>query len=309
MLRVDDLIREIAKRFAVARLFYGHGTDNPRDEAAALVFHVLGLDHGDVPKAYAAAVSARHAKRIDGLARLRVSQRKPLAYLLGEAWFAGLPFHVSPAVLIPRSPFAELIADQFGPWLRPANVRRILEIGTGSGCIAVACARAFPRAEVLATDISAAALRMARRNVRRHGLDHRIALLRSDLYERVSGTFDLIVSNPPYVPQREIPRFPAEYRHEPVLALASGMDGMEYPARILHHAAAYLAPRGWLALEVGAGAARLQSRFPGLPMIWPEFQHGGDGIALVARADLAALPAPRAARTLKAAQRITRQKS
>lgn len=289
---VAAAIDACARRLDAGGAYFGHGTDNARDEAAALVFHVLGLDHGDAGRAYGLAVTAGDWQKIDALLAARLGTRQPLPYLTHEAWFAGLPFHVDQRVLVPRSPFAELIGARFEPWLDPRQVRRILEIGTGSGCIAIALALAFPGSAVVATDISAEALAVAALNVTRHGVGTQVRLVEADLYPAgdLAGPFDLIVSNPPYVPEGEIDGFPAEYRHEPRVALASGDDGMETPARILHHAAPFLTPHAWLALEVGAGASRLEHCFPTLPFIWPELLAGGDGIALVNAADLAALP-------------------
>ncbi len=288
---VADMIAACAARLKASGACFGHGTDNARDEAAALVFHVLGLNHADAERAYRLPVAAGDRARVDALLAARLGTRRPLPYLTHEAWFAGLPFHVDERVLVPRSPFAELITTRFEPWFDPQQVHRILEIGTGSGCMAIALALAFPDSTVVATDISADALAVAALNVTRHGVDDRVRLVEADLYPVAgsAGPFDLIVSNPPYVPEQEIDTFPAEYRHEPRLALASGHDGMETPARILHHAAPFLAPHGWLALEVGAGASRLEQCFPTLPFIWPELLAGGDGIALVNAADLATL--------------------
>ncbi len=286
---VAELIDVLAAAFEEAGLCFGHGTMDARDEAAALIFHVMGLDHAQWDVAYRCEVPPALRARIDELARRRIDERRPLPYLLGEAWFAGLPFHVDERVLVPRSPFAELITDRFAPWLDAARVGRILEIGTGSGCIAVACAYAFPGVMVDATDISAPALEVAARNVERHGVEARVRLIHADLYGDLQGPYDLIVSNPPYVPSAEVDALPPEYVHEPRLGLESGADGMETPARILQHAAGYLAADGWLALEVGEGAARLEERFPTLPFIWPDFTHGGDGIALVSAAELARL--------------------
>lgn len=286
------LIEECAAALERAGVWFGHGTANATDEAAALVFFVMGLDHGAAEQAYALPVPAEDRARVQDLLERRIRTRMPLPYLTGEAWFAGLPFHVDSRVLIPRSPFAELIQARFEPWLDPERIHHILEIGTGSGCIAVACARAFPAALVTATDIDAHVLEVARANVRRHGLKERIDLVESDLFDRVRGTFDLIVTNPPYVPAGDIDHFPAEYAHEPRLALASGKDGMETPVRILHHAHRFLANDGWLAIEVGEGAATLEARFPRVPFIWPELVHGGDGIALVSAAELKANTCP-----------------
>jgi ribosomal protein L3 glutamine methyltransferase len=289
---VAALIAECALALERSGAWFGHGTANAADEAAALVFFVMGLDHGEAGQAYGLPVKAEDRARVHELLEQRISTRSPLPYLTGEAWFAGLPFHVDPRVLIPRSPFAELIQARFEPWLDAGRIRHILEIGTGSGCLAVASARAFPAAQVTATDIDPQALEVARVNIRRHGLEQRIRLVESDVFEGVAGTFDLILTNPPYVPAGDIDGFPAEYAHEPRRALASGADGMETPARILHHAHRFLADDGWLAIEVGGGAATLEARFPKVPFIWPELEHGGDGIALVSAAELKANACP-----------------
>jgi ribosomal protein L3 glutamine methyltransferase len=283
---VGGLIDLCVRRLVRSGAYFGHGTGNARDEAAALVFHIMGLDHADALRAYTRDVPLAERAQIDAMLDVRISTRSPLPYLTGEAWFAGLPFHVDERVLIPRSPFAELIAHRFEPWLDPAGVGRILEIGTGSGCIAVALARAFPDSRIIATDISADALAVAIRNEERHGLRDRIKLVQADLFAGLDGLFDLIVSNPPYVPEGDLPTFPPEYGHEPRLALVSGTDGMETPARILHHSARFLTSQGWLALEVGAGAGVLEARFPTVPFIWPDLLNGGEGIALVSAADL-----------------------
>jgi ribosomal protein L3 glutamine methyltransferase len=285
---VGGLISACAARLDEAQVYFGHGTANARDEAAALVFHVLGLDHADAVRAYRKPVPGPDRRKIEALLERRITTRRPLPYLTGEAWFAGLAFFVDERVLVPRSPFAELIASRFEPWLDPAGVRHILEIGTGSGCIAVALALAFPASRVVATDISADALAVAAENVNRHAVADRVELVRADLYAGLRGRFDLIVSNPPYVPEDDVATFPPEYGHEPRLALVSGSDGMETPAGILQHAARFLTPQGWLALEVGAGAGALEARFPTVPFVWPELLHGGDGIALVSAADLQA---------------------
>jgi ribosomal protein L3 glutamine methyltransferase len=289
---VADLIARCTRALERSAVCFGHGTENARDEAAALVFHVLGLDHADALRAYALLVSAADQQRVANLLEARISTRQPLPYLTGEAWFAGLAFHVDQRVLVPRSPFAELIMTRFEPWLDPASVRRILEIGTGSGCMAIACALAFPDSSVVATDISAAALEVAQQNVARHKVADRVQLVEADLYAGLTGRFDLIISNPPYVSPAEMASLPDEYRHEPALALVSQEDGMATPARILQHATQFLAADGWLALEVGGGAALLEARFATLPFIWPEFEYGGDGIALISAADLRASECP-----------------
>jgi len=273
-------------------VFFGHGTDNAVDEAASLVFGVAGLDHGaaaiDPQAIYSRPLPAYVSAAIDGILRRRIDERVPLPYLLNEAWFAGLPFFVDERVLVPRSPFAELIAARFEPWLDPAAVRRILEIGTGSGCIAIALARAFPGSHVVAGDLMADALDVARINVERHAMADRVELVQSDLFERIDGTFDLIVSNPPYVPESEVAELPSEYGFEPGIALLSGADGLDSSRRILQDAARYLTAGGMLALEVGAGAAALEVAFPTFGFRWPEFEFGGEGIALVSATELQA---------------------
>jgi ribosomal protein L3 glutamine methyltransferase len=284
---VGTLIHRCAETMEKAGVFCGHGTDNYGDEAASLVFHVANLEHDVNVTAYSQCMDAKQVDKIMDLLRLRVEGRVPMPYLLNEAWFAGLQFFIDQRVLIPRSPFAELVRCRFEPWLEPASVKRVLEIGTGCGCIAIACALAFPDSEVLATDLSAAALEVARINVVRHGLQQRVQLMETDLFAGLDGHFDLIISNPPYVPEHDAAGLPAEYSHEPRAALFSGLDGLESSRRILQDAAGHLAGGGTLALEVGAGWQTLETAFPRLPFIWPEFEFGGEGIALIKAADLA----------------------
>lgn len=283
---VGELIDYAARELERAGLFFGHGTDNAIDEAASLVCHVAGLTQEDGSGALGHRLPLAERERVLALLAARIGDRRPMPYLLGEAWFAGLSFYVDERVLIPRSPFAELIERRFEPWIDPAHVTRILEIGTGSGCIAIACALAFATAEVVATDVSEDALAVARMNVDRHDVGGRVRLLRADLYAGVEGRYDLIVSNPPYVPEDEVAALPPEYAHEPALALASGPDGLASTRRILQDAPRHLAPDGWLAIEVGCGWPTLEAAFPGVPFIWPELEWGGEGIALIAATDL-----------------------
>jgi len=283
---VAALLDRAEQALAAGGVVCAHGTADWRDEAAAIIWHALGLDHAD-PGAYARTVTPAEAARCDALVARRVAERLPAAYLLGEAWFAGLPFHVDATVLVPRSPFAELVAGRFEPWLTPRPRPRILEIGTGSGCIAIACALVFPDATVVATDVSPEALAIAARNVARHGVAGRVALVRADTYAGIAGRFDLIVTNPPYVPASELVDMPPEFAWEPRLALVGGgADGLDIVRRIVAGARAHLVPDGLLAVEVGGGMEALEAAFPAIPFTWPEFEHGGDGIALVAAADL-----------------------
>jgi ribosomal protein L3 glutamine methyltransferase len=286
---VADLIRCGARAFDRAGLAYGHGMDNATDEAAALVFHALGLDHQQAAAAYGLQPVAAEVERVLALFDERIARRVPAAYLMGRMWFAGLEFEVDERVIIPRSPFAELVHSGFAPWIDPTGVRRILDIGTGSGCIAIACALAFPEATVDAVDVSSLALEVASRNVARHGVGDRLRLLQGDVYEPVgAASYDLIVSNPPYVSDREMNALPREYRHEPELALRAGPDGLDVVRRILAGAAGHLTPHGALFVEVGDSDQRVQQAFPDLPFTWLEFEHGGGGVFLLRRGDFRA---------------------
>ncbi|MDD3651164.1 50S ribosomal protein L3 N(5)-glutamine methyltransferase [Immundisolibacter sp.] len=282
-----DFLRWGASRFAGAGLFYGHGTAGAADEAAVLLAHVLHLDLPLPVDFLDAALTAQERAAVAALFARRIDERLPAPYLTGEAWFAGLRFAVDPRVLIPRSPIAELIENGFQPWLAEAEPGRILDIGTGSGCIAVACALAFPDAQVDAVDVSADALEVAATNVARYGLEERVRLLQSDLYAALAGQrYDLIVSNPPYVPDAEYATLPHEYRHEPRGALVSPEDGLEHPLRILRGAAQHLTEGGLLVLEVGASWPALVERLPEVPFTWVELARGGEGVAVIGREEL-----------------------
>ncbi len=284
---VSGCIEALAREFARARLTYGHGTDNPDDEAAALVLFALGIDYQALPAAYALPVSAADRARIRRLAGRRIRERIPVAYLTGRTWFAGLEMRVTRAVLVPRSPIAELCEAAFAPWVRGAGVRAVLDIGTGSGCIAIACARAFPRARVDAADVSARALEVAAGNVRRHRLRSRVRLVRSDVYSGIGRRrYDIIVSNPPYVSLREMRALPREYRHEPALGLAAGPRGLDVVARILVDARAHLRDGGVLVVEVGDTRGEVERAWREVPFTWLEFERGGGGVFLLSAAEL-----------------------
>ncbi len=286
---VRTLIERGARRLQRAGVFFGHGTDNAFDESAALVFHALGLSHDAGPEVYRKRVGLRAQREIRELLTLRIETRVPAVYLTEETWFAGLPFFVDQRVLIPRSPIAELIERQFTPWIEPKRVRRILDLGTGSGCIAIACARAFPRARVDAVDISTDALEVAHINARRHRLAGRVRVLQSDHFSALRGeTYDIIVSNPPYVGERELKRLPAEYRHEPRVALAAGPAGLDSVRIILREAGRHLRPRGLLVVEVGNTETAVRRAFRHLPFVWLEFERGGGGVFLLGEQELRA---------------------
>jgi ribosomal protein L3 glutamine methyltransferase len=284
---VRDLIAKGARRLKRARVFFGHGTDNAWDDAAALVWHALKLPQTAAPRVYEKRIGAAAAKRVDALLKRRIEERVPAVYLTGLTWFAGLPFVVDPRVLIPRSPIAELIEQRFSPWIEARRVRRILDIGTGSGCIAIACAKAFPKATVDAADISDDALAVARANVRRHRLGKRVRIIKSDHFRALGArSYDMIVSNPPYVGTRELAGLPPEYGHEPTLALAAGSSGLDSVRVILREAARHLRPQGILVVEVGNTEAAVRRAWPKLPFTWLEFERGGGGVFLLTREQL-----------------------
>ena len=280
-------IDRCARALRLARVHFGHGTDNARDEAAELVFFVAGLNHDLGSSAYSKRLSARRAARIDALLARRIAERIPLPYLTHRSFFAGLELYVDERVLVPRSPIAELVMRRFRPWVDARRVRRILDIGTGSGAIALACAKAFPKARVDAVDVSAAALQVARRNLRRLNLEKRVRMLRSNYFDAVKGRrYDIIVSNPPYVGRAEMRRLPREYEHEPRIGLASGADGLDSVRAIFAGARRHLAGDGILVVEVGNTESTLLHAFPTLPFVWPEIAMGGGGVFLLRARDL-----------------------
>lgn len=279
---VGETVEALAREFERAGLCYGHGTDNPWDEAAALVAHVVGVRHGLYDEHMSRQLPGDRREALERLARRRVEERVPVPYLLGYTRFAGLEFAVDERALVPRSPIGELIEAGFAPWIDAGELRRVLDMGTGGGCIAVASAVHLPRARVDAVDISAGALALASDNALRHGVQERVRLVRSDLFRSLRGErYDLIVTNPPYVGRDEYEALPSEFRHEPAGGLLSADGGLDFTLRILAAAPDHLAPGGRLVGEVGCGREVLERRLPQVPFVWLELRRGGEGVFLL----------------------------
>ena len=270
-----------------AHLYFGHGTDNALDEAAFLVLRSLQMPFAVADQILDQPLPEEQRQHVIDVVNKRILTRKPAAYILGEAWFAGLRFYVDEHVLVPRSPLAELILEQFSPWCRAGEVRRILDIGTGSGCMAIASALAFPGAVVDAIDVSPEALSVARKNVEYHGVQNRVALIQSDLFQELAGRqYDLIMANPPYVDEADFAAMPPEFRHEPAMGLRAGRDGLDIVRRILESAGKHLTENGVLVVETGNSETALTDQYPQVPFLWLEFACGGAGVFLLTREEL-----------------------
>ena len=282
-----DLIQRTEKQFSQTELFYGHGTDNALDEAFYLVMVAAGLEFDCSDEELDKPLQEETLTHIESLIEKRIKQRIPVAYLVNHAWFAGRQFYVDERVLIPRSPFAELITSQFMPWLSFNNVNSILEIGTGSACMAIACAYEFRHAIIDAVDIDVGAIEVAKKNVKLHQLENRVQIIKSDLFDQLGDKkYDLIISNPPYVGHEEMQTLPQEYTHEPRQALEADENGLELVGKMLAKAKQYLNDDGILIVEVGNSMQALAERYPEMPFIWLEFENGGDGVFLLNKNDL-----------------------
>ncbi len=285
---VRDFILWAEQRFDKARLYFGHGTDNARDEAVWLVIASLQIPYDELDAHAERHLTAAEQQAIRKLVEARIDTRKPLAYLLHEAWFAGLKFYVDERVIVPRSLIGDFIHDRFQPWIAPTRVHRILDLCTGSGCIAIAAALAFPQAQVDGAELSVDALAVAHINVARHGLAARVQLVQSDLFQGLAGRrYDLILTNPPYVEAADMATLPDEYRYEPALALASGKHGLDAILEILAHAPTHLEPGGVLVAEVGNSHVALAERFPEVPFVWLTSVSGDESVFLLSAEELA----------------------
>ncbi|MFV8781965.1 50S ribosomal protein L3 N(5)-glutamine methyltransferase [Microbulbifer sp. SA54] len=285
---VLDYIRWGASRFTEAKLWFGHGTDNAWDEAVLLVTHALHLPVDSKPEILSARLTMDERREVMALLERRVDERLPSPYLTNEAWFCDLPFYVDERVLVPRSPIGELIRQGFEPWLQQEPLA-VLDLCCGSGCIGIACAETFVDARVDVSDISADAIEVAQININRHHLNEQVRAVQSDLFEGLKGcSYDLIVSNPPYVDARDLAEMPPEYHAEPGLALGSGDDGLDFTRRLLLEAADHLQPEGILVCEVGNSWEALEEAFQQVPFMWPELEDGGHGVFILTREDLLA---------------------
>ena len=279
---IKDCIRWGVSRFNEAGLFYGHGMSSALDEAVYLSLYALNLPHDFPVEYFDSRLTDDEKQRLLNLLEQRIETRQPAAYLTHEAWFMGLKFHVNEHVLVPRSPIAELIQQQFEPWIDAEQVDSVLDLCTGSACIAIACAYAFDWADVDAVDISANALQVAEQNVVEHGLEDRVSLIESDLFSNVPPRqYDIIVSNPPYVDAEDMMNLPDEYLHEPELGLAAGDDGLDLVIPMLQQARDFLTDQGILIVEVGNSQQALQEQFPQVAFNWLDFEHGGHGVFLL----------------------------
>jgi len=279
---IRDYIRWAASRFSQAQIAFGHGTVTALDEAAAIILHTLYQPYNLAESYFDAVLTLEERRALIDIVDKRINERIPAAYLTHEAIFAGLSFYVDERVLVPRSPIAELIEQRFAPWVDEEQVGRILDLCTGSACIAIACAYAFPHASVDAVDLSADALAVAEINVDKHQLSESLTLYQSDLFKALPETrYDIIVSNPPYVSLAEWEQLPAEFLAEPDMGFKGGPSGLDIVIRILADANDYLAEEGILIVEVGSSAETLAETFPDVPFYWLEFERGGDGVFLL----------------------------
>ena len=290
LMTIKDYIRWGASRFVQAQLSFTHGMASAIDEAAYLVLHTLHLPV-DTPSLYFdSRLTAEERQAVAAILQQRIETRKPAAYLTHEGWFCGLPFYVDERVLVPRSPLAEYIEKQFAPFIDPAEVESILDLCTGSGCIGIACAYAFPQAQVDLSDISPDALDVAAINIQRHQVGAQVQAIQSDLFAQLQGRqYDLIVSNPPYVDAQDMASLTDEFRYEPELGLASGEDGLAHVRRILRDAAEHLTPHGLLVVEVGNSQFALREAYPEVDFHWLEFERGGEGVFLLSAEQVKAI--------------------
>ncbi|WP_448549175.1 50S ribosomal protein L3 N(5)-glutamine methyltransferase [Thalassotalea fusca] len=288
LITVNDFIRFAASQFNQADVFFGHGTDNAWDEAVVLVMYALHLPTDNVSVAQGCRLTQQEKENVLALIERRITEEVPLAYITNQAYFAGLPFYVDDRVLVPRSPIAEYIEQRFAPFIpQERQVHRILDLCTGSGCIAIACAAYFPEAEIDAVDLSVDALNVAQINIENHGVSEQVIPIQSDVFAGVANeVYDLIVTNPPYVDVDDIASMPAEFHHEPEMGLGCGHDGLDIVRKILAEAASHLTENGVLVCEVGNSQMHVEATYPEIPFTWLTFERGGHGVFVLTREQL-----------------------
>ena len=284
-MKLSLCIENAARQLDEAEVYFGHGTDNSWDEAAWLILHSLGIAV-DEEADFNLEITPTQQNAINALLRQRIDTRKPAAYLTGMAWFTGIPFHTTEGVIVPRSHIGGFLLDNGRPWIKTGSVKRVLDLCTGSGCIAVAAAMAFPDALVDATDIDPVAMELAEKNIREYDFQNRIQLIDSDIYQNLDSTYDLILTNPPYVPAEEIAHFPMEYQHEPAKAFDGGLDGLDLVHRILKDAYQFLAAGGHIVVEVGESWTTLEQAYPKIPFNWLETGVEDSGLFILDRTEL-----------------------
>ncbi|TWX56317.1 50S ribosomal protein L3 N(5)-glutamine methyltransferase [Colwellia hornerae] len=285
---IGDYLRFATSEFNQAELFFGHGTNNAWHEAITLVMFALNLPVELNEQVFNCRLTSAEKSAVLALIERRIVEQLPAAYLTNHAQFVGLPFYVDERVLVPRSPIGELIEQHFSPHFSSDNPpKRILDLCTGSGCIAIACAVAFPEAEVDALDLSIDALNVAQINIENHGLTEQVIPIQSDVFSGVEGlSYDLIVTNPPYVDQEDVDALPQEYLHEPEMGLGSGVDGLDIVREILAQAASYLNENGVLICEVGNSQIHVEHVYPHVPFTWLTFKNGGHGVFMLTKQQL-----------------------
>ncbi len=285
---IADCIRFGLSLFNESDLYFGHGTESALDDVVALVLGVLNLPPDLDAIYFSSRLTTTERKMVIDKLVIRLSTREPVAYIINKSYFCGLPFYVDRRVLIPRSPIAEMIEEAFSPWIERSQISRILDLGTGSGCIAIACALMIPEASVDAIDISPEALEVAEINVEEFDLEGELRLIQSDLFTGLSreDRYDVIISNPPYVPSESMEDLPAEYLHEPMSALDGGEDGLIFVDRILREASKHLTDHGILIVEVGEAEPFLIEKYPSVPFTWLQFARGGEGVFLLTKQEL-----------------------
>lgn len=286
LISIRDFMRYCYSKMLSENVYFGHGHVSAYEEAKQLVLAAVDLPWDSPEQVYDGRLLTAEKRRILDFIERRVINREPLPYITNEAWFMGMPFFVDQRVLVPRSPIAQLIETEFSPFLRPGPVHRILDLCTGSGCIGIACAYAFPEAEVDISDISEQALQVATINVSQHELTDQVSIIHSDLLNDVRDQYDIIVSNPPYVDLPDLSSMPEEYQHEPSLALGSGDDGLDICKRILSQAVDHLTADGLLVVEVGNSEIHLMQQYPQVPFTWVDLPNGGNGVFVITAQEL-----------------------